>query len=633
MRRTLAPLLLALASALPVLGDPGELLQLVDYVGVDYPEAVAGGAVRNPAEYAEMQEFARRIGQGVAALDERAERRELLAQAGALAALIDAKAPPARVAELARRMRDLLMRAYPVPTTPRRAPELARGQALYRQSCASCHGPGGRGDGPSAAGLEPPPIDFRDRQRADRRSLHGLYNTITLGVDGTGMASFADLADEDRWALAFFVGSLAADEPTLARGQRAWESSGGLQLEDAVVRSPAELAASQPSGAAMAAWARRHPDLLFAGLPAPLTLARQRIEQSAATYARGDQERALSLAVAAYLEGFEMAEPALASTAPGLVRAVEESMMGYRAAVGAGAPRAEVDRRAGEVDALLRRAQDSLSRESVSSLVAFTSALVILLREGLEAILILAALVALLVRTGRREALAYVHYGWGGALLLGIVTWAAATWLLAVSGATRELTEGITALLAAGILFSVGFWMHDKTTARRWHDFLRERIQRALDGRTLLGISAISFVAVYREVFETVLFYQALWAQVDAGRRGALLAGAGTAALALAALAAAIFRFGLRLPLRQFFTLSAAVMFLLALAFAGKGVAALQEAGKIPISPIRFPRLELLGIYPNLQGLLLQLLLVLAALSLVWWSRRAPRVAPANRPA
>lgn len=621
MRHAFALLLLTLAAGLPATADSGALLQLVDYVGVDYAEAVADGVVVNATEYAEMEEFGRLIGERVAALPEAPQKAQLAADAATLARSIAERAEPTQVAGLTHRMRDVLMRAYPVELVPRTAPDLARGARLYQANCAACHGDTGRGDGPAGAELDPPPTDFHDAARARQRSLYGLYNTITLGVQGTDMASFASLPDEDRWALAFHVGGLHADPGILAAGERAWAAGPAPSLRHAVTRTPEELGAGG-AGPALAAWTRHNPELLFAGGPSPIATALARLDESVAAHAAGERKRAEALAVSAYLDGFELAEASLATAAPRLVRPIEEAMMGFRSLVASGAPPAEVAAQAGEIALLLRRAEGVLDDEPLAGGVAFTSALVILLREGLEAILLLGAIIAVLVRTGRREALPWVHFGWAAALLAGVGTWVAATWLVGISGAAREVTEGVTALAAAAILFYVGFWMHDKVHAQRWNAFLKEQIQRALDGRTLSGIALVAFLAVYREVFETVLFYQALWAQVAVDGRGAVLGGAVTAAVALAVLAWAIFSFGLRVPLRQFFAISAAVMFVLAVVFAGKGVVALQEAGKLPVSPIAFPRIELLGIYPTLQSLAAQLVLVLAAVALVWWNGR-----------
>jgi high-affinity iron transporter len=298
-------------------------------------------------------------------------------------------------------------------------------------------------------------------------------------------------------------------------------------------------------------------------------------------------------------------------------------MLAFRRSLEAGVPVAEVELRSGELRGLLLRAQGAMEERTLGPGVAFASSLIILLREGLEAILVLGAIFAFLVRSGRRQALVYVHYGWIAALVAGGATWAAATWAIDISGAAREMTEGMTALLAAAILFYVGFWLHQAVNARRWTRLMEEKMRRALDGPTLFGLTLISFLAVYREVFETVLFYQALWPQVRAGAQGALLGGALAAAGLLAALTWCLLALGVKLPLRQFFATSGVVMFALAVILAGKGMVALQEAGRIPISPIDFPRIELLGLYPTLQSVLAQLAVTLAALTVVWWNRRA----------
>ena len=137
-------------------------------------------------------------------------------------------------------------------------------------------------------------------------------------------------------------------------------------------------------------------------------------------------------------------------------------------------------------------------------------------------------------------------------------------------------------------------------------------------------------MVVYREVFETILFYAALWTQ---GNGGALLAGAGSAVALLAVIAWAMLRYSRQLPIAKVFSYSSWLMAGLTVVLAGKGVAALQEAGIIDIAPLAdAPRVSILGIFPTWQSILAQLLMVLAILAGFSLNRRkaAPNLSVAT---
>lgn len=608
-------LLLLLSLILPVhaWADARSLLQLVDYVGVDYPEAVRDGEVVNPGEYAEMREFSQRIREGIQALP---DGSALLPDAQALAEAIDQRQAPARISELTRALREQIMAGLDLALVPRQVPDLAAAASLYQQQCAACHGITGGGDGPAvSAAMEPAPTNFLDPQRARERSLFGLFNTITLGVDGTAMGAYPQLSDHQRWSLAFYVGGLYGVPEVLG-------GSDALSPEQAVTLAPAELAALREDGEQAALQARHDPGPLFATRSAALEKARQGLAVSLQHYRAGRQNQAREAAVIAYLEGFELAEAPLANVAPELVRQVEHAMMDYRNLVSGGVPVAQVEAAHDHLQGLLADATEALDGEGLSAGVAFTSALAILLREGLEAILVVAAMAAFLTKTGRREGLPWLHAGWSLALLAGLGTWALSSWVIDISGAARELTEGVTALAAAAILFYVGFWMHSRARAEQWQAYIRDQLHGALEKRTLWTLALVSFLAVYREVFETVLFYQALSAQVTEQAHGAIYAGIAVAMILLALLTLAIQRFGMRLPLSRFFAITAWFLIALAVIFTGKGVAALQEAGKLPLDPVTFPTIDLLGVYPNVEGLAMQTAVLVLAVALMIWQKR-----------
>ena len=352
----------------------------------------------------------------------------------------------------------------------------------------------------------------------------------------------------------------------------------------------------------------------------PLTRSARLLRQSFAAYRRGQVQAAEELAVSAYLDGFELVEASLEAVDKGLRTAVEAEMMAYRVLLRQRETVAAVAMAVDRLQELLSKAQQKLAETHLPASATFLSAFVILLREGVETVLILAAIFALLIKADRRDALPYVHAGWIAALALGGMTWIVASYVVAISGSTRELTEGVTALVAAAFLLYVGFWMHGNAYVERWRTSLHTQLQEALSARTVWALTLVSFLAVYREAFETVLFYQALWVQV-APAYAPMLGGVTSAAVSLAILGWLIFRGSIRLPLGLFFGVTSLFLAALAVVFVGRGIAALQEGGILTIDPVNFPSIPLLGLYPSIQGLVLQACVVLLIVSVFAYAR------------
>jgi len=202
------------------------------------------------------------------------------------------------------------------------------------------------------------------------------------------------------------------------------------------------------------------------------------------------------------------------------------------------------------------------------------------------------------------------------------VTWALARHMLSISGANREVTEGITALLAAAMLLYVGWWLHSRSNAQVWNRYVREQLNSALARRTLWTMAGLSFLVVYRELFEVILFYETLWAQAGASGHDAVLWGIGSALVLLVLIGGTILRYSVRLPIGPFFTIASTLLAIMAVVFVGNGVAALQEAGVLDVTRIRFVSLPLLGIHPTVQTLVPQAML-LAFIAGGIWSNRA----------
>ena len=599
--------------------------RLLDYVAVDYRGAVAGGQVRNAQEYAEMTEFSGAVEAKITALPASAQRAALIAEAKAFRAMVARKAAPDDVAKAARTLGAHLLAAYPVPLAPSKTPDLIRGAALYAENCAGCHGLSGDGHGPDAAKLKPAPVAFRDADRARERSPFALYQVVGQGLDGTAMRSFSELTSQDRWALAFYASRFAFADSD--KGEQIWKTDAGLRsrvpnLAALAGLTPAALGREigQDKADAVLAYLRAHPEAATEVRTGSLTVAHEKLQASAAAYAAGDREAAKKLALSAYLDGFEPVEPALAARDATLMGRIEAEMGNLRAMIGRGEPVAAVRDQVAVLDALFSDAEEVLSPGAASTASTFIGAFTILLREGVEALLIVVAMIAFLRRADRGEMVRHVHSGWVAALVAGGITWAIATFFIGVSGASRELTEGFGSLFAAVVLLSVGIWMHGKSQAGEWQRYINETLGKALSRSSAWFLFGLAFIVVYREVFETILFYAALTAQ---GSGTVILAGAGSAIVLLGVIAWVMLRFSAKLPVSEFFKYSSALIAVLAVVLAGKGVAALQEAGMIDIAPlVQIPRIPVLGLFPTWESVGAQLLTMAIVAVGAWYNGR-----------
>lgn len=566
----LLPFILTLCLALPLWAksiSAPQLLQLVDYVGVDYAEAIdEQGNIKNASEYKEMQEFSGTILRAIEALPEGEQKADLVDQASLLVVLVQKKGPISEVRLRTSTLSKDLQYVLKVPMTPQNKPDLAQGEKLFKENCTSCHGATGAGDGPLAGSLEPAPTNFLDAKRMNQLSTFALYNTITLGVEGTSMVSYEKMFnDEQRWDLAFYIDSL-------------------LGKQD------------------------------------PISIALSKLDQSMKAYEKNDTQAAYQLALSAYLDGFETAEAVIDILDRDQRILIEEKMMAFRLSIEKQVPVEQLQQKYNELRDILINVQKSLPTTEFSGIAVFLSALIILLREGLESILIVGMLIVMIIKGEKRELLPAIHMGWVLALVAGAFTWWGSHTLINISGAMREVAEGITALIAAGMLLYVGIWIHRHQLAHNWRTYLKEKLNKHVANEARWGLGLLAFLAVYREVFETVLFYEALGLQV--GGHGVKMIWLGIA-VALAILLFIVFlmiRYGLRLPLEKFFKVSAILIFIFAIIFIGQGIHGLEEAGKVPVWPVPVPRIDILGIYPNLFGLMIQGMVLAIA---VWMSYRS----------
>ena len=611
---------LALCSLVASANTPegaSQALHLIDYIGADYPPTVENGKVIDETEYREQLEFLAVLKGLIADLPQRPERDELVQGVNALQTAIEQREDGTAVAREARQLGAKLAVAYEVSQAPAITPDPTRGAPLYAQHCSVCHGETGAGDGPASVGMTPPPANLRDAQRLDRLSLYAIYNTLGLGVEGTDMPSFADQLDErQRWDLATYIAGLSAD-PKAAKADKTYN------LADLARQTPNEvLAAEGPEATATFRAQRAQPPQVKRGPAQLLDYTSATLDKSLAAYRAGDREQAYDLSVAAYLEGFELVESSLDNVDANVRKSTEKALMAYRQSLQDGLPIEQVEQRLEAAKALLKESAGLLGSDGLSWTLSYVSGLLILLREGLEAILVLAAILAFLRNTGQQSAVRSVNIGGGLALVAGLATWALAAYVIDVSGAQRELLEGCTALFASVMVLWLGVWMHDRRHAAAWQDYIKSSL---VSGGGRFGFAILAFFSVYRELFEVILFYETLWLQAGPAGHNAVLAGGATALVLLMGLAWIILRGSAKLPLALFFSINAALLCALSVVFAGHGVKALQEAGIFGTRPVAFFDFDWLGIHADAYSLTAQAVAIMAIIVLYSRSKLAEK--------
>lgn len=553
---------------------------------------------------------------------------------------------------------------------PTRRLDLAEGRRLYEANCSSCHGATGRGDGAQAAGLNPPPAPVGDAVAMADVTPAMMYRIISVGIAGTSMAGWsANLTPDQRWNLVAYINTLRAPA-NVAPGQGLYlqrcagchgplgASDGALtaalaklpvelqSLAWQVERSDVQIAAAireGVSGTAMPA-SRELSEadianlvahvrtLALSDVPAPRVVPDSTNAPAAAVRVMGLLDEALNAARSgrrneagdrafdAYI-AFEPLETPARARNPGLVASMERLFADFKGAVKANDTRgAEKARNA--IEAGMPQVLE-LVQPATGFWGNFLQSFLIILREGFEAILVIGAVVTFLIKTGHRERLRSIWVGVGAALVASGVSAVILATVLKALPATREIIEGATMLIAVVVLFSVSYWLVSKVEAAKWQQFIREKVNLALERGGGRALAIVAFLAVYREGAETALFYQALLRD-GTGLPISLGMVAGFAVLAVVFVL--FHRYGVKLPLRPFFAVTSGLLYYMAFVFMGKGIRELQEGNVVPITVLPgWPHVDAMGIYPSVETLLAQavliLLLVFALLKTFWPSR------------
>jgi high-affinity iron transporter len=587
--------------------DAQRLVSILQYLETDYPAAIASGDAAELAEQRSLSAEATAEVKSVPIVSSFAGR------VASIDARVGAGQDPAGVGADCASLIDDLIAATGIARGPGALPDLEEGSRVFAQSCATCHGATGNGDGPASAALKPKPADFHSDDVMKALTPFKAFNVVRFGVNGTAMAPFTDMEDARRWAVAFYVFTLR--QPACDHAPQR------VSLDQLANDSDDDLAKASGAGE-VACLRRKLPEL---DAPALVAAARSRVDAATHLAANGDVGQAEHAVLDAYLTDIEPIEPWLRARDPELVTQLEASFTSTRAALQQHDPSAPED--AARLMALLDRAAGPHAKTTAASVFGFS--VLVIVREGFEAAVIIAALLAVVKKKKQVARARLVHAGWISALAVGAVAFALGRSFLA--GAMNEKLEGCLALVATVMLLHAALWLNARSTMRRTMGSLREHTQGALD-RGGVALFGIAFLAMFRESFETAVFLEAL--SIDAP--SAVVWGSLTGAALLLGLVFAVGRLGLRLPMQVLFKVSTVVLVATAVVLLGEGLHSFEEVGLLPSRPMPFFRIEFLGIYPDRISVLAQIAVATAPLLWRAWDRRGssrgPRFDAAAKP-
>lgn len=588
----------------------------------EYRVGIVDGRVVSQAEVDEARLFLKESRRSAQALPAELSRGAL-AEIDSIIKLVGNVGAPDSVDVRVRRLTTALSRRSGVSLDelPAQTPSLARGAEVYQANCASCHGALGRGDGQAAAGMDPKPTNLSLGDALMDQSPLDYYRRITIGVVGTAMPSFElQLPAQDRWAAALYATLLRLPGPSgqVPPALQSFPVSGRM--------SDAELLGTLPTRdssavalARVAAIRSAQPDATVNATAQVFDQVRRQLDSTYVLARKGDSSANTS-AFDAYMT-FERVERGLRAKNPRLAAELEGRFAELRGQVAGRATAPALNSIRHQLALDLERAERSLG-DQLSPANLFFQSFVIMLREGLEAILIVGALMTFLVKMGASHRKRDINLGVGAAVGASVITAFAVETVFHLTPARQEVLEGATMVVATVVLFYVSYWLLSKMEVVKWNHFVKSKVNDALTSGSSVALASAAFLAVYREGFETVLFYKALFLTGGAGSSsmpivgGILMGGA-----ILVGVYVAISRFGVRLPLKPFFAVTSAFLYYMAFVFAGKGVAELQGGGVLPTTILDWaPRIPALGIYPTVESLVTQGILALLLLAALVWT-------------
>lgn len=602
------------------------VIHLIDYVSNDYSGAVLEGKVISQQEYSELTEFNTKM--LTKAHDIRLDTDATLnIQLLKFSNMVFTKANIDSVRFTGNLIKKMIVTRTGFISYPTKWFDLENAKTVYLNNCAKCHGQDGTGNGIDGTKLDPKPRNFYEEERMRSISPSNAFNTIRLGIEGTGMQGFPGLSDNDAWDLAFYVVSLRYSKyskeelvPIEAKFvnkislEQLSENSDILLMQKFNVKDTKELAALRTCV----------PQI---DKKQYLEIAKSILSEAYLAYVNKEYTTAENKGVAAYLEGIEPVELQIKSLQPHLVAEMEKQMMLVRKNISDRVDNQQLKQSIINANASIDKAAVLLQSEKKSAWWMFFMSYTIIIREALEAMLILVIIINLIRSANAEKAMKWIHLGWMSALVVGMLAWLFSEKLVSIGMGKIEIFEGIVSLFAVIVVLYIGFWMHSHTEIGKWKSFVNDKIGKLVESGNYKGLALLAFIVVGREVFESVLFLTAISANNTATGTAhfPVISGALLSVITVLFIAYIFINISKNIPIRKLLRYSSIVLGILAIMLIGKAAHSFQETGFISIHSLPFDyKNDLLGIFPTVETTILQLMTLLLVCFFLFFNKPKP---------
>jgi high-affinity iron transporter len=564
-----------------------KIIMMLDIMAKEYDLGIKNGKIVNAIEYEESQVFLKqsleRFQSIVSHMPDLKNAEQLKKKLKKLGTNLKEKIDPREVKISVSTIQSQILKELGIELrkTPSRAINIQNGRNIFKSNCAQCHGLTGSGDGPLASKLDPAPAVLSDPELTgnEHSTAYENFQVISVGIANTSMVAWSEfLPEEDLWDVTYFIRTFSNEN----------------------VELPIVVTTANPSQTSDSI------QQMVAGVIRAL-------DKSIKIFKAGDLEQSAELAFDAYLN-YEGIETGLVTKNKDLGLRLESSFGRLRAEIKRGADLNHVEKINQNIQNDLKQAQTIL-QQKVGFTGLFIQSFSIIVREGFEAILIVAALIAFLIKSKNKDKVKTIYQG----VIIGIGASFLTAYILHevldISMARQELLEGWIMLVSVAVLFWVSYWLITKIETQKWQSYITTKMTQAITTGNIFALGMVAFFAVYREGFETVLFYKALYLYAGNVNSG-IIPGFVAGCIFLVFIFYLINKVGIQIPIKWFFGVTSLLLYFMAFTFMGKGLHELQMGEALSLTPAYFsPEISWLGMYPTWETFIGQSLLLIIFLA------------------